>query len=363
MESITFYPGPSKIYPSVAGFMQEAFENDVLSMNHRSEGFMEILKETIQLFRQKLEVPTDYSIYFVSSATEAWEIVAQSLTQSYSLHFHNGAFGKKWFHYAANIVPQASATWFDYQQSLVPYLFEREIAIKQHNLEQLAKADVVCLTQNETSNGTQLTNETIANIQSKTEALMAVDVTSSMGGVILDWQRADIWLASVQKCFGLPAGLGIMVCSPKALKRAETIGDRLRYNSLLLIEDNFKKFQTHYTPNVLAIYLLMKVLGEIPTIQKIDKKITTQAKNWYDFFETKTDWEVLIQNTTVRSDTVIAIKGSIEAIKNVKTLTKQQGITLGNGYGEWKASTFRIANFPAITPYEIEQLKAVLSSR
>jgi phosphoserine aminotransferase len=53
------------------------------------------------------------------------------------------------------------------------------------------------------------------------DALIAVDATSSMAGVELDWQSADIWFASVQKCFGLPAGMAVMVCSPRALQYAE----------------------------------------------------------------------------------------------------------------------------------------------
>jgi phosphoserine aminotransferase len=35
---------------------------------------------------------------------------------------------------------------------------------------------------------------------------------------------------------------------------------------------------------------------------------------------------------------------------------------LGNGYGKWKNSTFRIANFPAIEEFEITKLKEILMS-
>jgi phosphoserine aminotransferase len=128
-------------------------------------------------------------------------------------------------------------------------------------------ADVVCLTHNETSNGTHLKqwNTILAKYP---DALIAVDATSSMAGVELDWQSADIWFASVQKCFGLPAGMAVMVCSPRALQYAESIGDRKYYNSLLFMNDNFKKYQTHYTPNVLEIYLLSKILEQIPDISE-----------------------------------------------------------------------------------------------
>ena len=69
MSMITFYPGPSKVYPQVARYMQEAFEEGVLSINHRSAECMTITKSAIQLLHEKLNIPPDYSIYFVSSAT------------------------------------------------------------------------------------------------------------------------------------------------------------------------------------------------------------------------------------------------------------------------------------------------------
>jgi phosphoserine aminotransferase len=70
----------------------------------------------------------------------------------------------------------------------------------------------------------------------------------------------------------------------------------------------------------------------------------------------------LVSNPAVRSDTVITIQGSESSIAYIKAITEQHGITLGNGYGAWKNTTFRIANFPAISDLEIDELKEVLSS-
>jgi phosphoserine aminotransferase len=106
-----------------------------------------------------------------------------------------------------------------------------------------------------------------------------------MAGVELDWQSADIWFASVQKCFGLPAGMAVMVCSPKALQYAEIIGDRKYYNSLLFMNDNFKKYQTHYTPNVLEIYLLSKILEQIPDISETLLELKLKQKNGMIFLK------------------------------------------------------------------------------
>ena len=343
---ITFYPGPSKIYPQIETYLQDAIIEGILSQNHRSQAFMDMLKECIRLFKEKLNIPAEYHVYFTSSATECWEIVAQSLTSQGSHHIYNGAFGKKWFEYT-----QKNAA---FPVSGLQFGIEENIPV---SIDFPKTCDVICLTQNETSNSTQVAVSTIPTIADK---LIAIDVTSSLGGIELDWQKGDIWLGSVQKCLGLPAGLGVMICSPRALKQAEDIGDRKFYNSLLFIHENFQKYQTHYTPNVLGIYLLMRVMQQVAPINILSSYIKARAADFYNFIKQETNFQLLIENPTVRSDTVIAIQGTMEAIKDLKQSAKENGIILGNGYGSWKDTTFRLANFPAIQDKEFEQLKTLL---
>jgi phosphoserine aminotransferase len=346
---MTFYPGPSKVYPQVGQYLQDAFAEGILSVNHRSPECMQITRQAIEGLHQKLNIPADYHIYFISSATEAWEIIAQSLTRKKSVHYYNGAFGKKWAEYAQRLVLSIEEISFGIND--LPVIDKN----KTYN-------DVICITQNETSNGTQIRDLSPFRTAFP-EAIIAVDVTSSLGGIELDYLQADVWFASVQKCLGLPAGMGLMICSPQAIERAEEINDRKYYNSLLFIHENFQKYQTHYTPNVLSIYLINKIISDISNISIISERIKRQAIDWYNFFENgrnESFGTVLVQNSLVRSDTVIAIGGTEEQIQTIKTLTKAQNITLGNGYGTWKNTSYRIANFPAIEDFEIEKLKEVL---
>ena len=331
---ITFYPGPSKVYPQVADYATEAVRSGIVSLNHRSAGFMDVVKETVQLLHEKLSIPPDYHIALVSSATECWEIVAQSLTAETSLHPYAGAFGKKWAEYAYRIKPPVN----------------------------LGEADVLCIVQNETSNGTQVNMASLGQFRREFSGIIAVDAVSSMAGVMFDWTLADVWFASVQKCFGLPAGLAVLVYSPNALRRAEAIGENAHYNSLLFIHENFAQFQTPYTPNGLGIYLLMRVLQQVPPIAEIDVLTKKRAADWYAFFEHELTgrFQLLINDVATQSDTVIAVAGLENDIRAVKTAAQQAGITLGNGYGDWKNTTFRIANFPAITDGEIDQLRQFL---
>jgi Phosphoserine aminotransferase len=54
-----------------------------------------------------------------------------------------------------------------------------------------------------------------------TKFLLGVDVTSSMGAVEYNFSVADAWFFSVQKAFGMPAGLGILIVGPKILEKAK----------------------------------------------------------------------------------------------------------------------------------------------
>ncbi len=330
----TFYPGPSKVYPSVADYAAQAVREGIVSLNHRSAGFMDVVQETIRLLHEKLAIPVEYHIAFVSSATECWEIVAQSLTNTTSLHPTTGAFGEK---------------WRDYAHRIKPYSGGKEV-------------DTLCVVQNETSNGTQVSMTQLAEWRRDFTGLIAVDAVSSLGGIGLNWSLGDVWFCSSQKCLGLPAGLGLLIYGPNALERAEQIGERAHYNSLLFIHENITKFQTQYTPNGLGIYCLMRVMQQVLSIADIDARTRQRAADWYTFFETElaSSWTLLITNPAHRSDTVIAVAGTEAAIKAVKADALAADITLGNGYGNWKNTTFRIANFPAIDDEEIDLLKTFL---
>ncbi|MDW3195173.1 MAG: aminotransferase class V-fold PLP-dependent enzyme [Cytophagales bacterium] len=347
MANVTFYPGPSRVYSNVPEYIYEAHKDGIMTINHRSDAFMELAKQTKSVLHEKLGIPQDYRILFLSSATESWEVTAQSLTKNCSQHFYNGAFGKKWHQYADSILDHTLGTTFGLNSALP--------------IQELSpEADCICLTHCETSNGTFISSVLLEELdkQRNPDQLVTIDATSSMGGLHLPWEKGDYWYASVQKCFGLPAGLGIAVVSPKAVKRAEEIGEKGHYNSLLRMLENEAKHQTHLTPNVLGIYLLYRTQEYSKTIDLVEEKLRKRFAYWIEFLEEFKEFTFLAENPLVRSPTVVAI--SSDHAQEVKKLSQEAGITLGNGYGDWKASSFRIANFPAIKRKEIELLSKFL---
>jgi len=350
---LSFYPGPSKVHPEVLGFIQEAFSNGVVSINHRSERFEILLKDTLQVLHEKWNIPQDYTLYFISSATEAWEIVAQSLIEDKCLHLYNGAFGKKWAHYTQQIIPHGISFEFGLNENL------QSVA----NTFSTKDFDTICLVQSETSNGT---GQKICRYDFKlnNNAIVAVDATSTMGGIDLPWLEADVWFASVQKCMGIPAGLGVLICSPKALARAKKLNKKVHYNDILLMEENRKLFQTHYTPNVLSIYVLNKLAHLLPNLIEINQQTLEKAKLLTEFFSQANSFNLsfLVENSQVRLPTVFALNGEPTEIQRLQDLCLKNNIELGKGYGAWKDNTIRIANFPSHTLEDFSLLINLINS-
>jgi len=347
---ISFYPGPSRVHEEIPHYVKEAYQKGILSINHRSEEFMKISEKTIGLLKNKLDIPRDYTIFYTTSATECWEIIAQSVMTTSGFHLFNGAFGKKWFEYSKRIFKGSKG---------FPFSHNDLIDVKKLRF---GKEGVICLTQNETSNGTQVSNDVIESIRSRyPDHLIAVDATSSMAGICLNFSAADIWYASVQKCFGLPAGLGVMVCSPAAMEKVKTVGEHNHYNSLTFMAEMMEKWQTPFTPNVLGIYLLMRVMEDCKPIREVNRKVEQRFREWMEFLSDRKSLQPFISNRDARSFTVIPLMGKEALVTAIKSRAKKNGILLGEGYGDLKSSTFRIANFPAIKKSEIKTLKEFLA--
>lgn len=342
----TFYPGPSRLYDAVSGFAADGFAKGLFSLNHRSSIFQELYRLTTERLFSFLNVPEGYHLAFVSSATECWEIIAQSLTEKRSFHLYNGDFGQKWFQFSQNLRPASEA-----------YPFSVDTLLKPELLDISLDNEWICLTQNETSNGTQVHDEVLGAFRKAfIDQFIAIDATSSLGGIQLQIGHADLWFASVQKCFGLPSGLGLLIYSDAVVQKAEKLGENKHYNSFLRVHENATNNQTHYTPNILDIYVLYRILEILPTIEELGQKTHTRAQHLYQYFQGYSEFQPISQNKFCYSDTVLAFTGEPNFIEELQQNAITHGILLGKGYGKWKSNSFRIANFPAIPDSEVEEL-------
>jgi phosphoserine aminotransferase len=155
--------------------------------------------------------------------------------------------------------------------------------------------------------------------------------------------------------------MGIMICSPAAIERAKSSGENQHYNSVVFMNAMMEKWQTPYTPNVLAIYLLMRVLEKVRPIKQTHIEIVRRYTNWITFLQKQSRIKHLILNKSTHSYTVLPVTASPEILSTIKIAMKKKGFLLGEGYGDLKSTTFRIANFPALKNSEITALKKELT--
>ena len=99
------------------------------------------------------------------------------------------------------------------------------------------------------------------------------------------WRASN--LTSKPPIFGLLQCKNVLVC-PQALvsylftagvKQSEAIGEKNHYNSLGFMAEMMAKWQTSCTPNVLGIYLLMRVLEKSEAIDKYTLKFYNATKS------------------------------------------------------------------------------------
>jgi len=197
------------------------------------------------------------------------------------------------------------------------------------------------------------------------DALIAVDGVSAFPVIDLDFNLVDSAYFSVQKCFGLPAGLGVWILSPRAIAKAEeklgkghSIGT---YQTIPNLLKNALKHQTTYTANVLDIYLLSKVTEDM--LDKGIDVIRREAKYKNVLLQHMVNEHPLlthfVEDKAIRSTTV-TVANTATSSNDILTKLNEKGFVLGNGYGTFKGKQIRIASFPTHSKEQIELLVDVL---
>lgn len=352
MKQTYFTPGPAELYPTFYQHLQTALDQQIGSISHRSQTFRDIYKFTDGQLRTLLSIPDSHGIFFTGSASEVWERILLNCVEHESFHVVNGSFSRKFYDYAnslhkfAHIFEKPFGQGFDYADIEVPDY-----------------AELVCLTHNETSSGVQMRPTEMHKLKRKyPRKLFCVDMVSSAPYPDLDFSLIDSAFFSVQKAFGMPAGLGVWIANKACLEKAErlqkydsmTIG---AHHTLPTLWKHYETFETPATPNVLYIYILGKIAEDFNTIgiETIRKQTEEKARMLYKFLDGSANYKPFVEQDRHRSQTVIVATCKTPA--NVITEAKQAGMVIGSGYGKFKDSQIRLANFPATS---IEQVAALV---
>lgn len=346
-----FTPGPTQLHPRIPELISEALQREIGSISHRSKEFERIYLRATNGLRVLLELPDTHQIFFLASANEGWERSIQSCAQTHTFHLVQGVFAERYLGISKELgkLPQSFT---------VPA--GEQVDLSMLNVPN--ESELICMVQNETSTGVAIPGAAIAALKRRyPDKLIALDVVSSAPIAPLPWSEVDCAFFSVQKCFGLPAGLAVMVVSAAARAKAhalQTQGVSVgSYHSLPALEYFGQRNQTPETPNVLGIFLLGGVVEDFIKVglPSLRQEILHRADKLYTFFEKRDGFNPFVRTPEARSSTVLTIEvvgGSAPVIKRLQ----EKGYEVGAGYGVFKDSQIRIGNFPLHTQSEFEGL-------
>lgn len=344
---IYFTPGPSQLFHTFEEHLKKALLLDVPSISHRSKQFISVVQETTEALNELLDLPEGYAIYFLNSANEAWDRIIQNLVISHSHHFANGSFSKKFHDFALAHGKDSS-------------VHKVSDGADFNTLEIPEQTELIGITKNETSVGFSFTEEAIASIRKDNpDALIALDIVSASPSVPVQFNNVDTAYFSVQKAFGMPAGLSVWIvnerCHEAAIKKskATSLGS---YRTLPNLKKFGTKYQTPETPNMLYIYLLGKIAGDMlkSGVKRLQNETIYKATILDQMIENHPSLSHFVASKANRSKTTIVTKAA--KATEIRHQFEKRGLILGSGYGPHKESHIRIANFPTHSKESIEML-------
>lgn len=213
-------PGPTDVPPDVLLEMAKPI------IHHRTKEFQAIFEELSgrlkRLFRTEHPVLT-----IAGSGTTAFEAAQVSLIKpgTKALTIATGKFGERWQDiYDTYGVEQVKIE--------VPWGKPADPAEVKKALDANPDISVVTIVHSETSTATQSDVKAIAEIVSKTDAILIVDGITSVGAfeIEMDAWGIDVLVTGSQKAMMLPPGLGFVGVGPRAQARLQETEGLKVYN-------------------------------------------------------------------------------------------------------------------------------------
>lgn len=296
-----FSSGPCAKRP---GWSLENLSAACLGRSHRSRLGKARLREAIDRTRALLKVPDDYRIGIVpASDTGAVELAMWSMLGARPVDmFAWESFGAGW---VTDAVKQLGLEAHIYD---APY---GEIS----NLSAIDRAHDVVFTWNGTTSGVRVPD---ANwISAKRKGIVICDATSAVFAQPLDWPKLDVVTYSWQKVLGGEGAHGMLILSPRAVKRLETytpprpLPKLFRLTKGGKLNESIFEGATINTPSMLCVedYLdTLKWAESIGGLETLHARADANAAMITAWVE-KTPWvDFLCADPALRSNTSVCLK-------------------------------------------------------
>jgi alanine-glyoxylate transaminase/serine-glyoxylate transaminase/serine-pyruvate transaminase len=243
-----FVPGPTNIPDRILRAMMVSMED------HRSPKFPELYNQLFPKLKKVFRTHTGTPFIFPSSGTGCWEA---AITNTLSpgdkvLTARFGQFSHLWIEMCLKHKLEVIVVDCDWGTGIPVAKFAEILAADKN---QQIKAVLAC--HNETATGVTSSISEVRWALKEVDhpALLFVDCVSSLGSLDFRFDEwgVDMAVTGSQKGFMLPAGLGILCASRKALDKTKTAKLSRSYFDL---DDMLKSNETGYFPYTPALSLL-----------------------------------------------------------------------------------------------------------
>lgn len=207
-----FVPGPTNVPDRILRAMHVSMED------HRSSAFPALARSVLEGLKQVLRTTTGQAFVFPASGTGAWE-AALSNTLSPGdrvLAARFGMFSHLWIDMAQRLGLEVEVLETEWGEGAPIERYHEALAADESH-----QVKAVLFTHNETATGVTSAVGAMRRAldEARHPALLMVDGVSSIASIDfrMDEWGVDLAVTGSQKGFMLPAGLGIVGASPKAL--------------------------------------------------------------------------------------------------------------------------------------------------
>lgn len=337
-----FVPGPTHVPDRILRAMHRAMED------HRSSAFPELALSLFQDLKKIFKTKDGRVFIFPATGTGAWEAsLANTLSPGDKvLAPRNGQFSHLWIDLARRIGLAVQVEEVEWGEGVAPERIAEILkADKRHEIQG------VLIVHNETSTGVRTDIAPIRKAMdaARHPALLYVDGVSSIGSYDfrMDAWGVDLAITGSQKGLMLPAGLGIVCASPKALARYEQAKcPRVFFDFGDMIKANNAGYFP-YTPALSLLYGLREALDVIfeEGLENIFKRhhrlaegVRAAVKAWgLRLCARKAKWN---------SDTVsaIVVPDGFNGADVIDVAFRRYDLALGAGLNKVAGKVFRIGH-------------------
>ena len=338
-----FIPGPTNVPDRVQNAMFGAMED------HRSPQFPELGRAVLGGLKKVFKTATGTPLVFPATGTGGWEATLTNLLSpgDQVLAARHGQFSHNWVEMVRRLGFEAKVVDCEWGEGTP---VERFLESLENDRARAIKA--VLVTHNETSTG--VTSD-IAAVRraldaARHPALLLVDAVSSLASIDL---RMDEWgidacVAASQKGLMLPAGLGIVCVSERALAAQEKSAQpRYFFDFGNMMRSNATGYFP-YTPALMLLRGLRESLAMIEeegleTVFERHRRLAAGVRA-----AIVEGWRLALcaRAPQLYSDTVsaIVVPEGIDSARIVDIAFRSYNLSLGTGLGKVAGKVFRIAH-------------------